>query len=130
MSTKLFISACLSDETEASNIRRMAEMLEEVRDTIESAQYMPMRDVIGVWYGNVETSFEFTVSTLRQIELLKRLAWKYEQEAVLIVTGAGEAVLHNADGTMEYAGQWRELEEDEDKPDCYSIIKGVIYVCD
>lgn len=130
MTTKLFISACLADETKGSNIARMIDLLDDVRDTVDSAQYMPMRDVVGVWHGHVEPSYEFTVTTLRQIELLKRLAWKYEQEAILIVNAAGEGVLHYADGRMEYAGEWRELADDERNPDCYSIIKGKRYVCE
>lgn len=131
MTTKLFVSACLADESEGENISRMGELLDDIRNKVDSAQYMKMTDVIGVWHGACEASYCFDVTTLRQITLIKELAFKkYEQEAVLIVNAEGEGVLHYADGRMEYAGQWRELDPNERNPECYSIIRGKKYVCE
>lgn len=129
MTTKLFVTAWRSDETHDVNVRRNLDFLEEVRDTIDDANNMPMTGVVGVWHGNVEESYCFEVGQLRQIDALKRLAWKYEQEAVLIVNAGDECVLHYANGTMECVGIWEEIDDDDRyEHDCYSVMNGKVYI--
>lgn len=120
---KVLATAWLNEESHDENMAANAAFLRRIFDECDD---MPVQKVIGMWQGEFEHSFEFTVGQLAQLNAIKRIAFdEFNQEAVLIVNGAGEAIIHLANGTHEFIGMWAEVSEERARlRRGYSIIEG------
>lgn len=70
----------------------------------------PMRLCVGMWQGQMETSYELTRADFEAHVM--RHDWVRNQDAVLGVV-AGQAVLINQQGEVSSAGEWMKVRDDQ-----------------
>jgi hypothetical protein len=67
----------------------------------------PIRLCVGMWKGQIETSYEMVRSDFEQHVMQQ--GWVAQQEAILGVV-AGQAVIIDRDGKVQSVGRWKKVD--------------------
>ena len=113
---KMFISAHVADNSPLVNELRTLELKDDL--TKLKANF---KRVKGCYKGLKETSFMVdTPDNVNDYNAIRKLAWKYNQECLLIFDRTGIGALHDKNGNVDIIGFMKEVTD-------YTMIEGKVF---